>query len=119
MSFLADQALAEHRSAINERGETVKHRRYTGAGPNRPRFEAQVMAVVVGYEEKDFVGSIVQGDRKVILLAEDLIKAQIALPVTTNDKLVVREKELAIIAVDDSSRRVAGVLIAYQLQVRG
>lgn len=104
---------------MNERGETVVHRRYTGAGPNRPKFDVEVMAVVVGYDEKEFVGSIQQGDRKIILLAEDLIEAQIALPITSSDRIVVRGKELTIIAPDDSTRRVQGVLIAYELQVRG
>lgn len=108
-----------YRRMINDRGETIVHRRYTGVGPTRPKFDVEVMAVVVGYEEKDYVGSISVGDRKVILLVEDLVEAQLSLPVTTNDKLVVRGKELAIIAADDSSRRVAGELIAYELQCRG
>ena len=33
--------------------------------------------------------------------------------------LVVRGKELNIEAADDNTRRVQGVLIAYELQVRG
>ena len=114
-----DYLRSVYRRMMNERGETVVHRRYTGAGPNRPKFDVEVMAVVVGYDEKDFVGSITVGDRKVILLAEDLVEAQITLPVTTNDKILVRGKELAIIAADDSTRRVSGELIAYELQVRG
>lgn len=119
MSLTPSEIKADYREFMNERGETVTVRRYTGAGPNRPRFDAEVMAVVAGYDEKDFVGTIVQGDRKVILLAQDLIDAQVALPITTNDKLLVRGKELAIIAADDSTRRVSGVLIAFELQCRG
>lgn len=114
-----DSVKATYRRMMNERGETVVHRRYTGTGPNRPKFDADVIAVVAGYDEKDFVGSIVQGDRKVILLAEDLIDAQVALPITSADRIVVRGKELSIVAPDDSTRRVKGVLIAYELQVRG
>ncbi|MBX3579916.1 MAG: hypothetical protein KF723_22160 [Rhizobiaceae bacterium] len=114
-----DYLRSVYRRMLNERGETVVHRRYTGAGPNRPRFDVEVMAVVVGYDEKDFVGAIQQGDRKIILLAEDLIDAQVALPITSNDRIVVRGKELSIIAPDDSTRRVKGELIAYELQCRG
>lgn len=110
---------ASYRQAMNDRGETVTHRRYTGAGSHRPHFDADVMAVVSGYQPNEFSGSIVQGDRNIILLAEDLIEAKVPLPITSADKIVVRNKELAIIAVDDSSKRVAGVLIAYVLQVRG
>lgn len=114
-----DSIKAAYRSALNERGETVTIRRYTGLGANRPRFDVECMAVVTGYAAEELVGSIVQGDRKVILLTEDLIDAQFAIPVTKHDKVVVRGDELQIIAPDDSSRRVAGVLIAYELTARG
>lgn len=100
-------------------GETILVRRYTGAGPNRPRFDVQMRAQVGGYQPRDFIGTIVQGDRKVIAFADDLIGAGLSLPITTNDKIIVRGKELAIIAVDDSTRRINGVLIAYEMQVRG
>lgn len=119
MSLAPAEIKADYRSLMNERGETIAIRRYTGAGTSRPRFDAEVLAVVVGFAPKDLVGTIVQGDRKVIVLADDLIDAQFALPVTTSDKIVVRGKELQIVAADDSTRRVAGVLIAYELQVRG
>ena len=100
--------------------EAVYVRRYTGTGTNRPRFDAKARARVVGYDEKDLVGGgIVQGDRKAIVYVDDLIANGLTLPVTTSDKLVVRGKELAIIAPDDSTRRVDGVLIALELQVRG
>ena len=119
MSLTPAEIRADYRSMMNERGETVSIRRYTGSGTNRPRFDVDAMAVVTGYAPKDLVGTIQQGDRKVILLAEDLIDAQFALPITASDKIVIRGKELAIIAPDDSTRRVSGVLIAYELQVRG
>lgn len=102
------------------KGETVYIRRYTGTGTNRPRYDAPVRARVMGYEAKDLVGIIQQGDRHVIFLAEDLIAAQFALPLTTSDKAVVKGRELAIIAPDDATRRAdGGVLIAFDLQVRG
>lgn len=110
---------AAYRRKLDERGETVTIRRYTGAGTNRPRFDADAMAVVEGYAPDQIVGSLQQGDRKVILLAEDLIERQFALPILSTDKIVVRGKELAILAPDDSTRRVAGELVAYELAVRG
>jgi hypothetical protein len=100
--------------------DNVILRRYTGAGANRPRFDVEdVRAQVIGYQPHELVGTIVQGDRKVILYADDLVGAGFSQPITTNDKLVVRGRELAIIAADDSTRRVDGVLIAYELQCRG
>lgn len=116
-----DQIKADYRAALDRVGTPAEViiRRYTGAGTNRPRFDTPVRGRVVGYSPNDLVGSIVQGDRKIIILAEDLIAAQFPLPVLTSDKAVVRGKELAIMAADDSTRRVQGVLIAVELQVRG
>jgi len=116
---LADDIGADYRRAFDEVGEVVFVRRYTGAGANRPFFDTAAKGRVTGYEPHELIGTIQQGDRKIILLAEDLIDAQFALPVTPNDRVVMRGKELDIIAADDSTRRVAGVLIAYELQVRG
>lgn len=113
-----DQAKAMYRRRIGI-GETILIRRYTGAGTSRPHFDAEVRARIVGYAPSELIGSVSQGDRKAIFLAEDLYAAQFALPVTANDKAVVRGKELAIVAPDDSTRRCEGELIAYELQVRG
>jgi hypothetical protein len=114
-----DQIQADYRRAMDEAGEVVTFRRYTGAGANRPRFDADVRARVMDYTPDELVGTIVQGDRKLIVLAEDLITAQVPLDLRKGDKIVVRGKELNIEAVDDNTRRVQGVLIAYELQVRG
>lgn len=103
----------------NALSEIVTVRRYTGSGANRPHFDADARARVVGFSPVELVGSIVQGDTKIILFADDLLDVQFAQPVTVNDKVVVRGKELAIIASDDSTRRVDGVLIAYEIQARG
>lgn len=115
-----EQARSMHRRAIDASGETIVIRRYTGKGPDRPRFDTEVRARVMGYEMDAVVGSIQQGDRKVIVLAGDLEDAQFAFPIVPlSDKAVVRGKELTIKAVDDSTRRVQGVLVAYELQVGG
>lgn len=112
-----DSAKADYRRALKE---SVIIRRYTGSGPNRPRFDALARARVVGFEPKELIGGIVQGDRKAIVYADDLIDAGLALPVLTTDKCVLPNgKELAIVAADGDTRKVAGVLIAYELAVRG
>lgn len=100
-------------------GETIYIRRYTGQGATRPRYDAPVRARVTGYDAKELIGAILQGDRRVIFLSEDLDAAQFAHPITSADKAVVRGKELAIIAPDESTRRIQGELIAYDLTVRG
>lgn len=102
--------------------ERVTLRRFIAGttGSNRPRFDAEgVRARTVGYEPHELVGAIVQGDRKMIVYADDLIAKGFTLPVTTSDVVLVRGKQLAILAADDSTRRIDGVLIAIELQVRG
>jgi hypothetical protein len=114
-----EQCRATYRRMMALVGEKVLIRRYTGTGANRPRFDAEVMARVTEYEPQELVGTIVQGDRKLIVLHEDLERAQFATPIKKGDKAVVRGKELNIEAPDDNTRRVQGELIAWELQCRG
>lgn len=113
-----DQIAADYRRAMDAAGEVVVFRRFTGAGSARPYFDAELRARVTDYEPKELVGTIQAGDRRLVALADDLIAAQVP-PPRKGDKIVVRGKELNIEAVDDNTRRVQGVLIAYELQVRG
>jgi hypothetical protein len=99
--------------------ETVAIRRYTGAGPNRPFFDYPARARVRGYVPEEMVGTIIQGDRKAIVYAPDLVDGGFPFPVTNNDKLIERGKELAILAADQSTRRDDDVLIAIEIQARG
>jgi hypothetical protein len=111
-------------------GEPVILRRYISTGLNRTKIDLQVMARVVGYNPNELVGGIQQGDRRIIVLADDLELAApnsppdsppmtIFFPIVPSDKVVVRGKELAIISSDDSTRRIQGVLIAVEIQARG
>lgn len=104
-----------------EQFETISIRQYTGTGTARPKFDWDVAARVVAYDASDLVGPIVQGDRKLIVLHDDLVEAGFPFPIGTgpNWKAVVRGKELQIKSVDDNTRRFQGVLIAYDIQVGG
>lgn len=114
------EAKASYRRTMKEAGETVTIRRYTAAsGTPRPSVTKDVTARVTGYAPHELVGSIQQGDRRVIVLADDLATGAVTLPIKKGDKAVVRGRELNIESVDDSTRRVQGVLIALELQVRG
>jgi hypothetical protein len=121
------ESLASHRAFMAELGETVLVRRYSGAGAARSKVEASILARVMGYAPKDLVGTIVQGDRRVIALNDPAAvvpagKVALAslLPLNdATDKLVIRGREAAIKAVDDNTRRIAGVLIALEIQAAG
>ncbi|MGD9880458.1 MAG: hypothetical protein AB7F22_10615 [Reyranella sp.] len=110
---------ASYRRAIDQAGEPLTVRRYTGAGASRPRVDVSVRGRVVDYRPDELVGTIQQGDRMIILLVEDLVAAQFPMPLRKGDKIVVRGRELNIEDPDDNTRRVAGVLIAYELRARG
>ncbi len=116
-----DQAKAMYVRRLGD-FEQVAIRIYTGAGTSRPRFDYEgLRARPVDFRPEELVGGIVQGDRNVILLAEDVLNAGVPLPLATgaNTKLVIRGRELAIKAIDDSTRRLGGELIAYDLVVGG
>ena len=108
---------ALYQDAIEAVGEDVAIRTYVGI--TETYADSTVRARVVDFSPDQLVGSIVQGDRKLIMLAADVIAASIELTATQNCKCVVRGKELQIKAVDDNTRRVAGELIAYELVVGG
>lgn len=113
------EASASYRVMMNAVGETVTIRRYTGSGANPTYFDADVMARVTDYLPHEIVGDIQQADRKIILLAEDMIDAQVPLDLRNGDKVVVRGKVLNIEAADDNTRRIQGVLIAFEIRARG
>lgn len=98
------------------RGEAVDVARFNQAG-QLVRYPAR--ARIKGYQPNELVGGITQGDRNVLLLAEDLETNGFPLPLQKNDRIVVRGKALNIVKVDDSTHRNAGVLNAYDLQVTG
>jgi hypothetical protein len=102
-------------------------RRYAGKGVSRAvTAEASALARVAMYKPEQLVGGIVQGDRKVIVLndpAATVASGQVALatmlPLSNDDKLVISGREVAIQGVDDQTRRIQGVLVALEIQVRG
>lgn len=98
--------------------EPVIVRRYTGAGVNRPRFDAEVRGKAWGYSAKDLIGTIQQGDQRVLVLVDDLIARGFALPITSSDKVVVKGRELAIVS-PGLRKAPDGTVVVYDLQARG
>jgi hypothetical protein len=109
-------AFDQHRRFIHENGATIQVRRYAGTGAARTFADTPTLARVMGYQPNEIVGSIVQGDRKVIALVDTL---SAILPLNNDDKLVIRGREVLILGVDDETRRIQGTLVALEIQVRG
>lgn len=108
-------ARAMYARLVAATGETVILRRIN---PAAPPTDVTVRARVTGYSPDELVGAIQQGDRKIIVLAEDI--GGFPVPIREKfDKVVVRGDEIAIEAVDDSTRRIGGELIAYELRAHG
>lgn len=101
--------------ALTEVGEDVIIRNYDVGAETYTDKTAR--ARVTDFSPDQLVGPIVQGDRKLIMLAADVSGVTLAL--TQNCKVIVRGKELQVKSIDDNSRRVSGVLMAYELVVGG
>ncbi len=120
------RARAAYRRQISAHGERVTLRRESlDPAPEATGLRARV----TGFTPEELASGIDQGARKIILLAEDLGAAIAAgdwpaPPAGTgailkDDTLVVRGVPVNVDRVDDSTRRVAGELIAYELTVIG
>lgn len=101
---------------MEARGDVVLLKRgpLEGPGPS-----AQVRAVVMGYEPQELTGNVQQGDSKVIFMADDLGDFPLPIKSGSTDAIWQGNRKMTVQAVDDQTRRVAGVLIAYELRVRG
>lgn len=109
-----EDALQMTRDMVNENGQPVYIRRYSGTGPSRTHVDTATVAYVMNYGSKELVGSIVQGDQKVITLVDSL---SAILPVRTSDVLLVDGKEFSI---KNPMKRVVGdTLIALEIHCSG
>jgi len=121
-----EDVLARYRSSLVD-GEDIAVRRYAGTGGARAIVqEAVVRGRPVGRGEKELVGQVVQRYRKVILLndpAAEVPAGKVALsellPLRTTDRLYFHGVEVAILDIDDDTRRWHGALIAMDLTVEG
>jgi hypothetical protein len=118
MSVVTVPSRATFRRETEQKGEVVTLRR---VNPTGPATEITVRALVTGYLPEELVGGINQADRKVYLSVEDLESKDFPLPLKggSTDSLMVRGRKMTIQDVDDSTRRIAGQLIAYRLRVSG
>jgi hypothetical protein len=113
---------ASYRRALDRYGEPIYIRRFSGpVGPNRTATDyGPIQARVTGFQPDEFIGSIVPGDRKIVAMAADIDQSGITLPVTAGaDKALWRGRELTLKAVDTSTRRISGVLVAYEMVASG
>lgn len=112
----AAEFLESSREQINEAGEDIIVRRWSGPSGNRTHVDVTTRARIMSYDPREIGGSISVGDQSVIALVDTLSSL---LPLTNADKLIVRGRELAIKSVDDNTRRDGGMLIALNIRASG
>lgn len=105
-----------YRRHLSAHGETISLVR--GFGGVNPITVTGLRARVKGYEPNEVVGAIQQGERHVILLAEDVAATALSAP-AINDRVIWNGKTLTVKEVNDATRRIRGVAIAYDLKVQG
>ena len=74
------QGLSVYRRMIAQRGQTVLLRRYANVEGLRLAADCSVRVVVQEYAPDVLTGPLVQGERHVILLAEDVAQAVVIDP---------------------------------------
>lgn len=97
--------------------QVVSVRRYTGLGSSRTHVDYAGVGNARLYGASELVGSVKQGDQKVILCLQGLDNA-FSLPLKTSDAVVVGGIERSIQSIAER-KALDGTLIAYELQCRG
>lgn len=119
--MLGPELKATYRSQLKD---AVQIRRYAADGVT-VAVEAYARARVAYYTAAELIGTIQQGDRKVIIYADDVetdfqtfLDTGMTLPITPDDKCVIGSDEYRIMAAVPRTA-LDGALAAYALQVRG
>ena len=99
-------------------GDSVFLQRGVAPGPVT-RSTTAVRGKFTAYQPEQLAGPVQEGDRRLILSADDIAASGFALPLRKNDRIDLGSKLLNVQSVDDTTRRVAGVLIGYELRVSG
>lgn len=125
-----EAAIASLDRMIEQNGEEVCLQRITGT-VNQATFSATVRAFVRGYQPQELVGSIVQGDSKVILSPTGIAAAQwpgpqiVRIPPVTTDVRVPTTNDKCVIAGRTRNIQAAtpfylgGQLVRTELNVKG
>ena len=110
------QATDAYRRFMAGAAQTVTVKRSTGAGVLIA--SVTCAARISGFSGSDVTGSTQQGVRNIIVLADDL--GGFPLPFVINqDRIVWNGRTLVVKVVDDATRQVQGVIVAYVLTVEG
>jgi len=111
---LADEAHVLYRQNLHE---AVSIRRISGSGTGRVDTSYPTVGRVFNSQRKELTGGIAQQDRTAIIYAGYLFDAGMPSDVEVGDYLIDQDG-IEYSVYECKHRRVAGVLIAYELTVR-
>lgn len=113
-----EQVKASYRRMLGE-FETISIRRYDGT-TSRTSADYDCLGKPTEFTPDQLVGTVVDGDSKVFAFVDDLIAANIELPISTStDRVVIEGREFSIVGVDAKTIRLRGQTIAFILHIRG
>lgn len=105
---------------ILKRGVSIEIRRVTGAAPNSVAISKSVLAIVQNFLPDSFAvarqgysgpGAISQGDRRIIVMADDLAATGFPLPIKKNDTVILDTGDkLNVTQADAQTRAMVGAI---------
>lgn len=111
-------AVAAYRRALGQFEDNVRITRSTGIGNSISKLSVDVTARVRSITDAELIGGIAQEVVRFIVLAADIEAAQFPAP-AVGDDVYVRGRTRKIKFVDDQTKRLGGVLIAYVIRAQG
>ncbi len=116
MDIVGAQDEAAYSREMDVNGDTVAIRR---AGTPATLY-GPIRALIMTYTEQELTGNMQEGDRKVLMLANDVVASGIPLPILAKqDRLLFGTSTFVVQYVDETSHRTGGQLLAYELRVSG
>lgn len=108
-----EESLDSHRTHIEARGEPIQLAR--GAVV----YDIE-KAIVKNAVPMQLSGNVQQLGRVLIVMHEDIVASGFPLPFQTKiDRVIWNGKTIAITSVNDATRRIQGVQIAYEIELAG
>lgn len=100
--------------------ETATLQRLSGVAPGQTVVATVVVRCrVLPITDSELMGGVRQTSQNLILLAADIAAAAYPTPIRVGDQLVINGAVRTIEFVDPSSKRFAGVIVAYKVRVKG
>lgn len=97
-----------------QRGTAVTLRRLVSGGPP---IDVTVMATIMGYQVNEFVGGIVQGDRRAKISDDDIAVAAWPGPPRRGDQIIANGRTFTVQACDTAT--MGASVLSHTMQITG